>query len=295
MAKKFLVGLIGEGIEHSLTPDLHMREGRELGLEYEYRIIDILDPQFSGLSLEKILSEVKLAGYDAVNVTYPFKQQVLEFLVTNSESVSDLSASNLVLNLQSVPHGENTDWSGFEFALRRTLTDKNKSTVIQIGTGGAGGATAFALLRWGAERLFLADLDFEKAGILADGYQKLFPNQQVQAISLAQALELFPEANGVVQATPIGMYTHPGMPFSIESLNPTAWVADVIYRPVETELIRAARAAGHTVLPGGLMAIGQAADSLRLITGLEPDIERMTRHFQELLDDETALTRARGF
>jgi shikimate dehydrogenase len=84
------------------------------------------------------------------------------------------------------------------------------------------------------------------------------------------------------------------MPFEIDTLNPGAWVADVVYRPIETELLATAKAAGHVVVSGGLMALGQAVDSLRLITGLEPDTERMRAHFFELLEDETALTRARG-
>jgi shikimate dehydrogenase len=90
------------------------------------------------------------------------------------------------------------------------------------------------------------------------------------------------------------MFTHPGLPFEIAELNPSAWVADVIYRPRETELIALARSRGHVVVPGGLMAIGQAVESLRLITGKEPDVARMTAHFEELLADESVLTRARG-
>ena len=90
------------------------------------------------------------------------------------------------------------------------------------------------------------------------------------------------------------MYTHPGLPFDIAWLPQAAWVADVIYRPMETQLIAAAQAAGRKVVPGGLMAIGQAVDSLRLITGREPDASRMKAHFFELLADESVLTRARG-
>lgn len=294
MPKKFLVGLIGEGIEHSLTPDLHMREARELGLEYEYQIIDVLEPYLAGKPIEELMATAREAGFDALNITYPFKQQVIGQLAEISHEVGQLQSANLVLNLQADPRGENTDWTGFEFALKQALPGDERGLVIQVGVGGAGSATAFALLRWGVEHLVLADLNFERADALAARYGMLFPQQKVEALPLDEALALLPTAAGVVNATPIGMYTHPGLPFDIAWLPQAAWVADVIYRPMETQLIAAAQAAGRKVVPGGLMAIGQAVDSLRLITGREPDASRMTAHFFELLADESVLTRARG-
>ena len=74
------------------------------------------------------------------------------------------------------------------------------------------------------------------------------------------------------------------MAIDLTALDPAAWVADIVYLPIETELLRNARSAGHRVLDGGRMAVGQAADSIRLITGLEPDADRMRAHFLQLLD-----------
>jgi len=294
LPKKILIGLIGEGIQNSLTPDLHMREARTLGFDYDYRIIDVLEESLSGKPLEELLAEARDAGFDALNVTYPFKQAVIGHLAEVSQEVGQLHSANLILDLQGNSRGENTDWTGFEFALNQSLQNANRGLVIQVGVGGAGSATAYALLRWGVEHLVLADLDVAKANELAARYGQLFPKQKVEALALEQALALLPGADGVVNATPIGMYTHPGLPFDISSLQNKAWVADVIYRPMDTDLIVSARAAGHTVVPGGLMAIGQAVDSLRMVTGCEPSILRMTAHFFELLQDESVLTRARG-
>ena len=294
MAKNYLVGLVGEGIEHSLTPDLHMREAQHLGIDYEYRIIDVVEDSLSAKSIEWILAEAKSAGYDALNVTYPFKQQVISQLTSHSNEVTQLESSNLVLDLQGKSHGENTDWYGFGFALESALDGAARQKVLQVGVGGAGSATAYALLRWGVSELTLADLNFERAQDLAERYSELFPKQKVIALPISDALAGLNQCDGVVQATPVGMFTHPGLPFEIAELNPSAWVADVIYRPMETELIALARSRGHVVVPGGLMAIGQAVESLRLITGKEPDVARMTAHFEELLADESVLTRARG-
>lgn len=294
MSKKILVGLIGEGIEHSLTPDLHMREAQHLGLEYEFRLIDLLEPKFGGQSFADILERIRSAGYQAVNITFPLKKTAIECAASKSDAVETLGATNLFLNLQDRIHAENTDWSGFSFALNRGLPEATRRKVLQVGTGGAGSATAYALLDWGVQQLLLADLDFNKAVAFAEQLKPRFPSQILRACPIEEAMDFLPAVDGVVQATPIGMYTHPGMPFLVDQLNPSAWVADVIYRPVETEFIRAARSGGHKVLTGSLMAIGQAVDSLRLITSLEPDAQRMASHFEELLEDESVLSRKRG-
>lgn len=294
MGKRYLVGLIGEGIQRSLTPDLHMREAQQLGVEYEYRIIDVLEPEFSEHDIQRILSECRAAGYHALNVTYPFKQRVLKNLAAQTSEVEELEATNLILELQDTIRGANTDWTGFQYALNQAIPAASRDLVLQVGVGGAGSATAYALLKWGVKRLVLADLHLAPAQKLAERYQRLFPKQQVIGMQVKDALPLMSQLDGVVQATPIGMHLHPGKPFEIDQLPTSAWLADVIYRPMETELVAEARERGNTVVPGGLMAVGQAADSLQLITGLAPNRERMRQHFAELLDDESLLTRARG-
>jgi shikimate dehydrogenase len=95
-----------------------------------------------------------------------------------------------------------------------------------------------------------------------------------------------PLADGLVHCTPVGMAAHPGVPLDLELLEPRHWVADIVYRPIETELVRGARAKGCDVLDGGRMAVGQAADAFRIFTGLDADPERMRSHFLELVAAE---------
>jgi shikimate dehydrogenase len=165
--------------------------------------------------------------------------------------------------------------------------------VVQVGTGGAGAATAYALLSVGVNHLVLSDLDPQRAAVVAEKYRMWFPDQSVSVVDGETLASALARSDGVVNATPMGMTRHPGVAIDISSLYPAAWVADIVYLPIETELLRVARAAGHRVLDGGRMAVGQAADSIRLITGLEPDAERMRTHFLELLDAPTAT--AEGF
>src|SRR5699024_3584333 len=89
-------------------------------------------------------------------------------------------------------------------------------------------------------------------------------------------------SNGLVNATPTGMAHHPGVPVPVELLHPPLWVADIVYRPLRTELLREAARRGCTTLNGGAMAVIQAAEAFELITGLTPDRERMQAHFTSL-------------
>ena len=90
--------------------------------------------------------------------------------------------------------------------------------------------------------------------------------------------------DGLLNATPIGMHHHPGLPLDLAGLESRHWVADCIYRPVDTELILAARDRGCRVLDGGHMAVGQAVDAFEIFTGIKPDAARMRAHLLEMLE-----------
>lgn len=276
----FRVGLLGHGIGPSLTPAMHVREGRELGLDYHYEIIDLLDQPEAALGRE--LDRVADAGFAAVNVTHPFKQAVLEHVDEVSEAVRRIGAANLVLlGERRVAH--NTDYSGFRTALESFLGEDRSGPVLQVGAGGAGLATACALLDLGFDDVVVHDrCEAAAAGLVA----RLGPGGGLRT-SDGDLDGWLGRAAGVAHVTPMGMAEHPGSAFDIDRLPASAWLAEVVYRPLETELVRRSRERGLRTLDGGAMAVGQALESLRLITGLEPDPERVYRHFRELVGVET--------
>jgi shikimate dehydrogenase len=280
----YLVGLLGEGIRHSLTPPMHMAEAEVLGVGYEYRVLDLLETGEDARATGDIVRRVRDEGFAALNVTHPCKQLVIPVLDELSPDAARLDAVNLVLFQDGQMIGHNTDWTGFASALSEGLPDATLDTVVQIGAGGAGVATAYALLSLGVDHLVLSDQDARRAEGVAGKYRAWFPGQSISVVEGGAMTSALTGADGVVNATPMGMAQHPGVAFDIAALNPDAWVADIVYLPIETELLRSARAAGHRVLDGGRMAVGQAADSIRLITGLEPDADRMRTHFLRLLD-----------
>jgi shikimate dehydrogenase len=283
---RYLVGLLGEGIGHSLTPPMHMREAEHLGLDYDYRIHDLLEMPETPGDVGDLLNRAAAAGYSALNVTHPCKQLVIPYLDELSVAAQRIEAVNLVLFRDGRMIGHNTDYSGFRDAFDEGLGDLPRGRVLQVGVGGAGSATAYAILALGAARLTIVDLDLSRALALRAKYSPLFPDQQIEVVEVRGLDDELALVDGAIQATAVGMAQYPGMSFDPARLPPEAWVSEVIYRPLETELLRRAVDSGHRVLDGGLMAVGQAVDSIRLITGLEPDVARMRRHFLQLVESD---------
>lgn len=270
------VGLIGHGIQMSRTPRMHMDEGQTLGFAYRYDLFDTNrmegDPKVSDL-----LTQAEGAGYAGVNVTHPFKQIVVAHLDVLSDAARAVKAVNTVVFRDGLRFGHNTDYWGFAEALRRNLSDVKCDRVLLIGAGGAGGAVANALLDHGVGHLVVIDKNPKAATELVDS---LVGRLGVERASVGvQLLDELALADGVVNATPVGMASLPGSPVPLDQLQPRQWVADIIYFPLETELLAGARARGCRTMDGSAMAVFQAVRAFELFTGRKPDPNRMRATF----------------
>lgn len=271
----YLIGLVGSGIGPSLSPALHEREAGELGLSYTYRLLD-LDVIESPVG--DVLAAARDSGFHGLNITHPVKQAVLPHLDEVVPEAAALGAVNTVVFENGRAIGHNTDATGFARSLGRGLPDAPMEDVVLLGAGGAGAAVAHALLSLGAGWLGVHDVDLSRSARLVAALQRRFGADRA-AMCTPDAVRT---ADGLVHATPTGMAAHPGLPIDESLLRRELWVADIVYRPLETALLAAARARGCRVLHGGGMVVLQAAESLRLFTGVEPDADRMLAHFEEL-------------
>ncbi|WP_119153530.1 shikimate dehydrogenase [Caldimonas tepidiphila] len=281
--RKALVGLIGSGIQRSLTPAMQEEEARQQGLRLHYQLID-LDRTGSGVeALPALIQSARTMGFTGLNITYPCKQAVLPLLDELSEEARAMGAVNTVVNQGGRLVGHNTDGSGWAWGFRRALPGADLSRVALLGAGGAGSAIAHALLRLGAARLTIVDSDAARAAQLAEALNALYgPRRAAFGSDIAAAMA---DATGLVHATPTGMDKLPGMPLPASLLRPDLWVSEVVYFPLETELLRTARALGCPVCDGGTMAVGQAVGAFELFTGLKADPERVEAHFRRLIDE----------
>ncbi len=280
LLKPLKAGLIGAGIQASLTPAMHMREGAAQGLAYEYELIDLNQRGIGPEGLPHLLGEAERRGLCGLNITHPCKQLVMPFLDELSDEARGLGAVNTVVLKAGRRIGHNTDWWGFAESFRRGLPDAGLSHAVQLGAGGAGVATAYALLSMGLTALTVFDREAERAETLAAGMSALFPQATIVAgTDLARAMHV---ADGLIHATPTGMAKYPGLPLPADLLEARHWVAEVVYFPLQTALLTEARRRGCRTLDGGGMAVFQAVGAFRLFTGREPDAARMLAHFKAL-------------
>ncbi|MEE6169011.1 MULTISPECIES: shikimate dehydrogenase [unclassified Mycolicibacterium] len=279
----YLAGLIGTGVGPSLTPALHMAEGRAQGLEYVYRTLDLNVLGLSPDQVGEMLTWTRRLGYDGLNITHPCKQLVVDHLDDIDATARTLGAVNTVVFREGRAVGYNTDTTGFAHGFAEGLPGAATASVALVGAGGAGTAVADALLRLGTAHLSIVDLDVDRASALARELAVRHPDARIEASSFDKLSVLLPNTDGLVHATPTGMAEHPGVPFDTALLHPDMWVADIVYRPLDTALLQDARAAGCRTLDGGHMAVYQAVDAFALITGITPDAARMSAHFRDLV------------
>jgi len=289
VSESLVCGLIGAGITKSLTPPMHEEEGRHHGLRYAYRIIDLRELGLSVADLPRLVRSARDLGFRGLNITYPCKEEVIECLDDLSPDAARLGAINTVLFEDGRAIGHNTDWSGYARNFDRGLEGAAMDRVVQVGAGGAGVAVAYALLTRGAQRLIVVDADLQRAQQLRNRLAASFDGDRIEIAGLADLPDVLRLADGVVNATPMGMAAHPGSAVPAELLRPDLWVSEVVYRPVDTELLRAARAVGARTLRGTGMAVYQAVDAFRIFTGIEADADRMFEHMTALVAREESV------
>lgn len=267
------VALIGHGIQLSRTPEMHRREGAAQGLSYSY---ELRDTAFGAdLPIARMLDQAQADGLRGVNITHPFKQAAMAHLDQISDAARAVQAVNTVVFRDGKRFGHNTDYWGFSEAFRRGLPDATQGTVLLLGAGGAGGAVAHALCDLGIDTLLILDVQPERAEALAEGLRARGQTVRVSEDPASAAVS----ADGIVNASPVGMVTLPGTPIPIDFLEPRHWVADIIYFPLETALLAAARARGCRTMDGSGMAVFQAVRAFELFTGIAPDSARMRATF----------------
>lgn len=277
MTTSVLAGLIGSGIQASRTPAMHEREGDAQSIRYLYRLIDLDQLGLDTSALPRLLQGAKDMSFTGLNITFPCKQAIIPLLDELSSEARGIGAVNTVVFKDGKAIGHNTDCLGFGEGFRRGLPNVARERVVQMGAGGAGAAVAHALLSEGVQTLTIFEVEPGRAQALADNLNSHFgQGRAVAGTDLATAVA---EADGLVNTTPVGMAKLPGTPLPVELLHKDLWIAEIIYFPLETELLKHARALGCQTLDGGTMAVFQAVKAFELFTGTEANAERMQAHF----------------
>ena len=276
--RRMLLGLIGANIMGSLSPALFAEAFAAAGIDGFYHLLDV-DRLREG-RLPQILDALKTAGFAGSNITYPFKQDVIALLDSVDPEATQIGAINTVaIAPDGRTTGYNFDRRGWRHSFEKTLGTGSArgANVVQVGAGGAGRAVAFALMDLGVALLVVHDRDGARANALCGDLAKHYGASRCR---VARDLDReVAAADGVVNATQMGMRGFPGNPVPISALKASHWAADVIYTPIETEFIKAAAAKGARVMSGDGMCVHQAVEAFRLFTGMTPDVARLHRAF----------------
>ena len=194
----FLVGLIGAGIQASLTPAMHEREGAAQGLRYIYRLIDLATLGLGVEALAELITAAGRMGFAGLNITHPCKQSVIPLLDDLSDDARSLGAVNTVVFKDGKRVGHNTDWFGFAENFRRGLPDARRDHVVQLGAGGAGSAVAHAALTCGVKKLTIVDTVAERAKAVAEGGAARFGPDRVSVASPVDIAAALATADGLI-------------------------------------------------------------------------------------------------
>jgi shikimate dehydrogenase len=267
--------LIGAPIAHSASPAMHEQAGDALGVRCHYHLIEVAGADRE--ALRGLLDGVRRLGFAGVNVTFPYKEAVVDLLDELSPGAAAVGAVNAVVVSDNRLIGHNTDTSGFARAAKGLVTD-SPGIVAVVGAGGVGKAIAVALAGLGVSEIRIFDTDRVKARDLAARLQT--KGKVVVADSIADALR---GAVGLVNATPVGMLPSLGTPVPDALLHDGLWVADAVYSPLWTPLLTAAKARGARIMTGRELAIYQAADAFELFTGLTPSVIEMGNAFDGVI------------
>tara|TARA_B100000408_G_scaffold84072_1_gene64255 strand:+ start:173 stop:994 length:822 start_codon:yes stop_codon:yes gene_type:complete len=265
MSKTYAV--IGDPIDHSLSPNIHNAAFRHSKLDHTYIAYKIPAGELAaGIDA---LKAIKIAGF---NVTIPHKIEMMKFLDEMDTTCKVIGAVNTVLNENGKLKGYNTDMIGFLDPIKKkNLTIKN-SQVLLLGAGGAARAIITAMIKEKASKISIVNRTQENANKLADFAKKIGGN--VDTISIQEANKLITDYKFIINSTSIGMRNEPS-PISTENIGKNSIVYDIVYQPINTDLIKKSKENGATIIYGYEMLLSQAACSFEIWHKMEAPYDAM--------------------
>ena len=260
-------GLIGYPTEHSLSPRIHSYWLEQHSIDAEYKLFTTKPARLRQTILH--LRRKSMAGF---NITIPHKQTVMEYLDSVEEVAQRIGAVNTVICRKGKFIGTNTDAYGFITSLRAGLSDLTPylENVVILGAGGATRAVIVALQEAGAKKIALTNRTLENAQNLAKEFG-------IQAFPWEKRRELLNDATLLINSTSLGMKNHPPLEIDLSALPPHAAVTDIVYAPLETELLKNARARNLVVVDGLGMLLYQAQAAFAAWFGVTPEVTTALR------------------
>ena len=268
MSQTIKLGLLGNNLGRSRAKNLHELLGELHGLDVTYQPMDLIhsDPP---VSIARELERCKNEGFRGVNVTHPYKVEAFAHITTMPGFPEGLTSVNTVLFADEGLLADNTDFSGCCQAFRHQFgSDFKPGRVLMLGAGGVGVAIAFALKQFGVEELVVKDLNEDTSSALV---AQLSASGMSVRLPHGDLLAEMQQADGLVNATPVGMFQYPGNPFPEGGFKDQRWAFDAVYTPENTEFLDMCRRRGIETLSGFYLFLFQGLDAFKHFTGITAD------------------------
>ncbi len=266
--KPILAGVIGSPVAHSLSPLIHTVWAYRAQIDGYYIPIEIA-PSFNEFS--RAMDALRTVGFAGVNVTIPHKEHALRYADKSSDPSSVAGAANMLTFADDNCYADNSDISGFEeaFTTAGPAVSAN-DTALVLGAGGAARAIIIALQSMGVREIIISNRTEEKAAALAEAFG-------LKAVPWPERNTFLEAADIIVNTTSLGMTSQPPLELETSKIKPGAVVADIVYAPLETKLLKAASAQGNPTVDGLAMLMHQAAPGFRAWFGGEARVDEALR------------------
>lgn len=259
MGKTFAV--IGDPIDHSLSPNIHSAVFRELNLDYSYIAYRIPKGE-----LEEGIEGLKKIKIDGFNVTIPHKIEMMKYLDKIDESCSLIGAVNTVVNKDGILKGYNTDMDGFLDPFKKKKLNITDAKILLLGAGGAARAIVAGLAKEKAKSITIANRTLENAKNLSEFAKKI--ELSAHAMKIEDVRDSVKDYDIIINATSVGLKNEASL-ISLEGINEKTIVYDVVYMPMNTDFIKKAKEQGAIVIFGYEMLLGQAVRSFEIWHDIE--------------------------
>lgn len=267
-----LMGLIGYPLKHSKSPHMHNTSFEALGLDYVYLAFEIKDGY-----LKEALDALKILDVEGFNVTMPHKTKIVQYLDDISPDAKIIGSVNTVKNENGRLIGYNTDGRGFVKALEEEGVEFKGKKIVLAGGGGAARAVATQLAFEGAGEIVLFNRTLSKAEEIVENINKNIPDCKGRALELNESalIEEIQDAAVLVDCTSLGMKATVDQSIisSPEHLPKDLYVADIVYDPDKTKLLKIAEEAGCRYMNGLMMMIWQGAIAFKIWTGKDMPVD----------------------
>jgi shikimate dehydrogenase len=262
-----IAGVIGWPIVHSVSPTLHGYWLQEENVNGAMVPLAVARENFA-----RVIRALQLSGFRGVNVTLPHKEAAFAIADQSDEAAKAAGAANLLIfHTQGHIEARNTDMVGLRESIREGLGDLKTRTVVLLGAGGAARGAILALNELGAARVHILNRHPDKAAMLAKAL-RLTVASQLDAGDLADWPKVAGAADLLVNTTSAGMKGHPALVLDLADLKPSAAVLDIVYNPLETALLKNAKARGHVAIDGLGMLMHQGVPSFEAFFDVRPKV-----------------------